>query len=158
MATALKEMSESAGTQPPPRKHRRVRLVLLVVVVLAAAGAVSVFVLGGGSDAEEVPEAPVEGAVVDVAQMTANLAGPQVHYVRLGFAAVLAEGLVAGDVDGQFPLLKDAALSELGLLSPAQLLTPEGVEELRARLSERARTIYPDGEVLRVVLTELVVQ
>lgn len=136
-------------------------LVGVAVVVTLAIAAAAFFLLGGsGADASEEEEepVPVEGAVVDVAEMTLNLAGPTISYAKVSFAAVLLDGVEEATVQGRFALLKDAAISELGTISADSLRTPEGVEELRSRLSARAAAIYPEGEVLRIVLTELVVQ
>lgn len=158
MATALTDLQGGEElVESPPRKSRK-KLLLALVVLLAAGGAAAWFFLLGGGEEPAGDQAPVDGPVVDVEQMTANLAGPEIHYARFAFAVVLAEGKVAGDVEPRFALLKDAALSEVQQLTTAQLLTPDGADHLRTRLTERAQEIYPDGEVLRVVLTELIVQ
>lgn len=137
-----------------PRRSRR-KLLLIGIVLGAIAVAVAMTLLRGG---EEEPEVPVDGPVVEVSQMTANLAGSQMQYVRFGFAAVLREDVVGPDVEGRFPLLQDAALSEVQALPADVLRTPEGLQQLRDQLTSRAQDVYPDGEVLRIVLTELVVQ
>lgn len=158
MARAVADLTDPAvpETAPAPPRRRR-KLVLVGVAVLLVAAGAAVFLRSGSDDSD--PDAPaVEGAIVEVAQMTANLAGPAVHYARIGFAAVLAADVMPSDVEGRFPLMRDAALSEIGTLPADHLRTPEGVEELRNRLTARARSIYPDGQVLRIVLTELVVQ
>lgn len=157
MARAVAELTETPPGAPPVAPKSRRKLVIVAVAVLAALGGGAFFLLGGSD--EGGPDAPAaEGVIVDVAEMTANLAGPEVHYVRFGFAAVLSAGIAPADVEGRFALLRDAALSEIGTLSAQHLRTPEGVEELRSRLTARAGGIYPDGQVLRIVLTELVVQ
>ena len=148
---------------PEAKKGGKKKIVLILVVLL---------VLGGGfmgakmtilKPAEPVaeetaPPPPVEGEILEVAQMTVNLSGPAMNYGRVTFAAVLVEGADAAMVEAKFPILKDTALSEIGRFTADQLRTPEGVDALRAKLTERATAVYPDGEVLRVVLTELIVQ
>lgn len=156
MATSVAELTDKPVTEQGASPNRRKRLLLVGAVILLVVAGIAFFVLRGGEDAGDKP--PADGPVVEVAQMTANLAGSQVHYVRFGFAAVLRDGLVAADVEGRFPLLKDAALTEVQTLSAEVLRTPEGIDELRRRLTDRAAGVYPDGQVLRVVLTELVVQ
>jgi flagellar basal body-associated protein FliL len=144
-----------------PRKRGRLLLVIVTVAVVAGVAvgaALYLLVLSGGEAEATDPPPVVEGAVVDVAEMTLNLAGPQMHYARLSLAAVLAEKADEGKVQLRFPLLKDAVISEVGTFSAEVLRTPEGVEQLRQRLSERAVALYPEGEVLRIVFTELVVQ
>jgi flagellar basal body-associated protein FliL len=39
-----------------------------------------------------------------------------------------------------------------------ELQTAEGMERLRKELSDAVVAIFPDGEVIRAVLTELIVQ
>lgn len=157
MARAVAELTETPSAEAQTAPRRRRKLVVAVVAAVVAIAPAGFFLLGGSGG--EDPDAPaVEGPIVEVASMTANLAGPEVHYVRFGFAAVLSAEVVAADVEGRFPLLRDAALSEAGTLSAEHLRSPEGVEELRSRLTARAQGIYPDGQVLRVVLTELLVQ
>ena len=63
-----------------------------------------------------------------------------------------------GVVGARVPLLRDAALTIMTDFSSAELQTAAGMERLRPSLSERAVELFPDGEVLRAVLTELIVQ
>lgn len=149
-------------TEAPPRPGRR-RLLLIVglVVVIALAGGGGFVLLGGdGAEAEapEEPAAPTEGVVADVAVLTTSLAGPSGAYVRVGLAVVLAEGVAATEVADRYPLLKDATLSAVSRHTAEELRTPTGQDTLRDELSAAARDIWPDGEVLRVVLTEWLVQ
>jgi flagellar FliL protein len=139
-----------------PRGRSKRKLVLLLVAVLVVAGA-AWWLLGRGGD-EEADAEPVEGLVVEVAQMTVNLAGEDLHYVRFAFALVLAADVLPGDVERRFALLKDAALSSVQSFTEAELRTPEGTDRLRAELTRHAHDVYADGRVVRVVLTELLVQ
>lgn len=143
------------------KKKKKILLIVVALVVLGGGymGAKMTVLKPAEAAEEEAPPEPVEGEIVEVAQMTVNLAGGQaMHYARVTFATVLVEGADAAAVEAKFPILKDTALSEIGRFSADQLRTPEGVDALRAKLTERARAVYPDGEVMRVVLTELIVQ
>ena len=156
-------VADAVTETPAPRRGRKKLLivVLLLLVVAVAAGALTGMLPGfggGGQDATATPAAPVEGAVVDVADMTASVGGDQPGYVRFGFAAVLAEGADQTAVAARFALLKDAALTEISRTSLPALRTPDGIEALRAALTARAHEIYPDGEVIRIVLTDLLIQ
>jgi flagellar protein FliL len=152
-ATVSPVVDDAVEEASEPRRGKRLLAVVALVALLAAAAAF--LVLRGGD--EDTPEEVAEGHIVEVAQMTANLAGGD-HYVRFGFAVVLHDGVVPGDVDGRFPLLQDAALSTAQGFGPAELVAPDGTDAFRHKLSERAVALYPDGEVVRVVLTELLVQ
>jgi flagellar protein FliL len=157
MTATLTATAAAPTAAPPPRRRRTLLLVgLLLVALVGGGGAAAVLLLGGEAEAEEAPVA--EGAVVPVAELTANLAGERIAFAKVAFSAVLAEGTDAAAVSDRFALVKDAAITELSTFAPDHLRTTAGMDELRARLTERAAALYPDGEVLRIVLTELVVQ
>jgi flagellar basal body-associated protein FliL len=149
-----------APAAPEDGRRRRAPLLLGAVVLVLGVAVGAYLVLGGGEPAETVaePQPAEEGAVVAVADMTANLAGEPVSYAKVAFAAVLAAGADEAAVAARFPLLRDAAITELSTITGAHLRTTAGADELRGRLTARAAALYPDGEVLRIVLTELVVQ
>lgn len=148
--------AEPAATGPKPRR----RLLIVGVAVLALAAAGGYVVLGGDAGPSTAPaEAPVvEGVVAEVGTLTTNLAGPAAHYARVGIALVLREGVDPAVVEERFALVKDAAITEIGRHDPATVSGSDGTEALRAGLTAKVQALYPDGEVLRVVLTELLVQ
>ena len=130
------------------------------VVVLLGAG-YFLFLGGGGGDAEAgvtTTTVPVEGAVIESDQMTVTLADDPVRYARITFAVVLPEGGDSALVGERMPLLKDAALDVVSGLTAAELIGRDGLDELRAQLTAKAFEVYEEGQVLRVVLTEVLVQ
>lgn len=153
---AVEPTAEPAGRKP----RRRLRLVVgLLLLGALGAGGYLLFLGGGAEAAEEKVEEPVaEGPVVEVGTLTTNLAGAANRYARVGVALVLRDGAVAADVEGRFALVKDAAITEIGRHEAAALQGADGTERLRAGLAEQITAVYPDGEVLRVVLTELLIQ
>ena len=132
------------------------------VVVFAAAG--YFFFMGGSGDAEEnAPPAEeevavVEGPVIEGDTMTFNLAGDDTRYARVTFAVVLPEGGDSATVGERMPLLKDAALQIMSEYTADDLLGTRGLDNLREDLTEASTLVYTQGEVLRVVLTEVLVQ
>jgi len=153
-------MEEHEVEAPKEKGKGRLIVVLSLVVVALAAGAY-LFLFGGGGGEEEEPVAapPVEGAVVDGATMTVAVDGTDgPHFVRFSFAVVLAEGADSSAVGERIQLLQDGALTVVTGYSADLLRTNEGLDTLRNDLTAAAHQIYPDGEVLRVVLTELIVQ
>lgn len=137
-------------------------------IAVAVAALAYAFVLkpsAPAAPAEEAHAEPVPGAVVDVGQMTVNLADAD-RFARVSFAVVLVEGAEAGGghgggeggVEAKFPLLKEAVLFEFSKLTSDQLRAPGGLDAISKIVSERARAIYEHGEVMRVVFTELLVQ
>ena len=154
-------MAEQPTAEPaaPPRRGRLRLIIVVAVVLLAGGGAFMVLGGGGGDDAAAAePTAPAEGIVTEVAVLTTSVPGAASAYVRVGFAAVLAEGVTEEAVADRYPLLKDAALQAISRSSEPELRSPEGQDALRGALTAAAAEVYPDGEVLRIVLTELLVQ
>ena len=151
------DTTDTSPEKGPKKGKKKLLLIGAVVLVLLCAGGGYLFL--GGEDAEAAEnEAPPEGEIVPVEEMTVNLAGPELHYARVAFSLVLAEGADPAVIEERKPLLHDAAITELTRLSPEELRGPEGPDTARDRLGARAKEIYPDGEVLRAVLTKLLVQ
>lgn len=136
------------------KKRRLLPLLLLLIVIGGAASGGFVLGMRNAPPAEEEVH---EGEVVEVGILTVSLGGAGTQYARVGLAMVLADGYGADEVSGRFPLVKDAAISVLAGKDPDDFRTQAGLARLREELSDIARDIYPDGEVLRVVLTEALV-
>lgn len=143
----------------PTRGRKRLLLVVVVALAAIAAGTVAArMVLAPSEAAADVPAAPVEGDVVTIGQMTTSLAGPGTHYARVDLAAVLEASADATTVEERFPLLRDRALSVLMGFDAERLRTVKGADALRAKLTEQAQQVWQDDEVVRIVLTDLLVQ
>lgn len=155
MPTATDPDLEDGGTS---RKSRLI-VILVALLLLGGAGYAAMTMFGGGDDEPEVVETePVDGEIVPVGDMTTGLAGDDPRYVRVSMSLVLSEETSSGDVEGRIPLLRDRALDVLMSTDSAALQTADGADTLRADLTAAAQQVYDDGEVLRVVLTDLLVQ
>ncbi len=144
---------------PAPRRSRRKLLLIgIVVAVLLAGAAAYVLVFGPDANAEAADPVIEEGAVLEVGTLTTNLAGTPAQYARVGIALVLSSDADESEVTARFPLVKDAAIAEIGRHDAPSLQGEEGVEPLRRGLTERIQAVYPDGQVVRIALTELLVQ
>ena len=139
----------------PPKKKRWVLIVAVLLAVIAGGAAAAFFLLGGDAEAEEAKL--IEGEIVQLEPQTTTLGtGPATH-ARVAIAIVLAEGVSVEVVAPRAPLLKDALLRELATMDSETLRTVDGSDQLRQRLTADAREIWEEGEVVRIVLTELVV-
>ena len=127
------------------------------------------FVRSGGSKAiaairtlwpliELNKRADFECTFIESDQMTVTLADEPVRYARITFAVVLPEGADSAVVGDKMPLLKDGVLDVVAGLSAADLVGQQGLDSLRSDLTAKALEIYTEGEVLRVDLTEVLVQ
>ena len=153
---------ETKTNEPEKKKGKKV-LIIAVVGVLAVAGGGAWFFLGGEpADASEaeVTEAtePVEGPVIEGDQMTVNLADEDQRYARITFAVVLAPEADSATVGERIPLLKDAILDVVSAYRAEDLRGPEALVSLRSAFTEKAHDVYAEGEVMRVAITELLVQ
>jgi flagellar FliL protein len=155
-ATSTVEAPLALATESEEKSGGKKKKLLIVVAVLAIAAGAFLF-LKPGQAAESAPAEPVPGAVVEVGQMTINLADPG-RYARVSFSVVLVEGAAPEAVTAKFPLLKEAVLFEVSNVAAADLRAPGGLDAIAERLSAKARELYEDGNVLRVVLTEMLVQ
>jgi flagellar basal body-associated protein FliL len=144
-------------------KKGKGKLIGIVVGVLVLLGVAYFMFLGGGGDGSE--EAGVttttviaDGPVIEVDEMTITLADDPVRYARLKFAVVLPEGGDTTVVGDRVPLLKDAVLSAVSGYTVDQLVGADALNTLRDQLTASALTVFTEGEVLRVVITEVLVQ
>ena len=146
------------------KKGGKGKLIGIVGGVLALAAGGYFFLMGGGGDevdAESPPPEAVEvaeGAVIEADTMTVNLADEDTRYAKVTFAVVLPEGGDSATVGERMPLLKDAALQVLSEYTAADLKGQDGLDKLRGDLTLAAADVYTEDEVLRVVLTEVLVQ
>lgn len=157
--TAVKEKADEETTDGGKKK------MLLVGVFLGiAAVAAYVMLFAGGSTPEdeavvEPTEAPAEdGDVFEVATLTVNLRSEDLRYARVQFGVVANAASEVADPSPKFPLLQDRAISTIAEFTPEELRTVAGHDALRAALNEDVAVVWPDGEVLRVVLYDLIVQ
>jgi flagellar basal body-associated protein FliL len=134
--------------------------IIMIVVGLAVAGVgAKMTVLKGKAEAKEpVKVEPVEGEIADVGSLTVNLADPDRHYGRVGIALVLNATANHEEVSKKIPLMKDAAITAIGSHTSAELRTSAGQEALRKELMEAASKVWEEDVVLRIALTELVIQ
>lgn len=151
-----------AIAEEEPKKGGKGKLIGIVGGVVVLLGAVYFLFLGGGGGEEEAGPTtttiPVEGAVIEVDEMTITLSDDPVRYARLKFAVVLPEGGDSTVVGDRVPVLKDAVLEVVSGYYAAELVGPEALTVLRDDLTASALEVFTEGEVLRVVLTEVLVQ
>ena len=158
MAKTETETPPSADEKPAKSKKKLLMIVGPAMLLLAGGG---FFFLKGGSasaaPADTTVPAVVEGEVVEVGTMTVNLVGEDGRYARVGFALVLDATADSAEVGKRIPLLQDSILTIMTGFTSAELQTAAGMERLRTEVSDKAGELF-DGDVIRAVLTELIVQ
>lgn len=107
---------------------------------------------------EEVPEV-VEGEIAPIEELVVNLADTDaVHYLRVGVAAVLAEGTLAVDMENQLPKVNDVVIDVVAEKTFDELREPGSTLALKEEISAAVQEAFPDGEVVRVIFTTFVMQ
>lgn len=150
----------TAPEAPAPRGRRRLLVIVLCGVAVLLGGGAAYVLTTGGADAATTEEPPPveEGEIVEVGTLTTNLAGPTQQYARVGVALVLAAGADTSAVEADLALVKDAVISEISRHGAADLQGHEGVAALRTGLTEAVGDLFEEDTVVRVALTELLVQ
>lgn len=154
-------MVEAEEQAQAPKKSKKKLIMIVVVGVLVLGGGAFMFLGGGGGEPEAAvttTTVPVEGPVLEADQMTVNLADESLRYARIKFAVVLPEGGDTAAVGERFPVLKDAVLDVVSGYQASQLLGRDALDSLREEFTAAAHEVWVDGEVLRVVITEVLVQ
>ena len=180
-----KKGKDGADDAAPAKKSKK-KLIIVGVVILAAGWKLGFIPPGGGGEVAATGPTtttlPPEGDLLAVDPMTVNLADTDVvHYARVGVAAVLREGQDPTLVEPRVGLIQDAVLFEVRTWTAEELMAPGGLELLRERLTEEvvdrfaaepepmdegdgdgdgemAMAEPAPGEVLRIVITEFVIQ
>lgn len=153
---------EEVAEEEQEEKGGKGKLIGIIAGVVVLLGVVYFVFLGGGGG-EEVADPtgttlPPEGAVIEVEQMTVTLAEDPIRYARIKFGVVLPVGGDSAVVGDRIPVLKDAALEVISGYTADELVGPEALARLREDLTASALNVFSEGEVLRVVLTEVLVQ
>ena len=102
---------------------------------------------------------PEEGEIFEVATLTVNLDGDQMRYARVQFG-IVTNGLALEPIDPlpRIPLLQDKAITTIAGFSASELRTVDGHQRLRDELTADAVEVWPAGEVIKVILYDLIVQ
>ncbi len=101
---------------------------------------------------------PPEGEILQMEEMIVNLAGPEETYLKIRLALVLDTLTLAEEFEHHLPIAQDVAVHYLSSLEPEELRTAEGREHVKEELTELVKEAYHEEHVLRVLITELVMQ
>ena len=155
-------MAEEIVADEEAKKGGKGKLIGIIGGVLVLLfGVYTMFLSGGGGEEEAgvtTTTVPIEGPVIEVDEMTVTLTDIPIRYARLKFAVVLPEGADTAAVGDRLPVLKDGVLEVVSGYAAEDLMGPEALGMLRDELTAKALEVYDEGLVLRVVLTEVLVQ
>ncbi len=99
-------------------------------------------------------------ALADLQEIVVTLAGDSARprYLRLGISLEMADAAYVAEVESRRPQLRDAVIMALSDKTAAMLSTPDGKKRLREEIHRRAAEKLPEGALLNVYFSDLVVQ
>jgi flagellar basal body-associated protein FliL len=154
-------MDIAAAQEGAAKKKGKGKLVAIVIAAMLVGGIGAKFtVLSSGKAGTPKPTptpTPTPGPVIDLGDLTINLAEPS-RYALVGLAVELGKTADPATITTQMPLLKDAGVRKLNGLPAATLLSSAGQDTVRAELTDQAQQIFGKDKIVRVLLTEVVVQ
>jgi flagellar FliL protein len=166
--TNMSDAEKADKTEGAPKARKKPKLVLILVVLFVllaggGAGAYWMYFHRGTDAAAAAPEPPPEPGVLDLDPFVVNLADESGNrFLRVNMK------LLTWDEDQAAELKEDAVLAArvrsailelLSLQYAAPLVTPEGKEELKKAIAERAtETAGEELKVTDVLFVEFVVQ
>jgi flagellar basal body-associated protein FliL len=158
MSITTTEVHDAPADRPAAGGRKRLVVVVPVVLLVLGAAAAWLQVFAPEADGDDAEIELTEGEIVSLEPQTTSLGEAKLHHARVAVAVVLAEGIDPAVVPPRAALLQDALLRELATMDADGIRSAEGSDDLRRRLSEDARGIWEGDQVIRVVLTELLVQ
>jgi flagellar basal body-associated protein FliL len=155
-------MDIAAAQEGAAKKKGKGKLIAIVIAAMLVGGVGAKFTVlssgkAGTPKPTPTPTPTPPGAVIDLGDLTINLAEPS-RYALVGLAVELGKTADPATITTQMPLLKDAGVRKLNGLSAATLLSAAGQEQVRAELTDQAQQIFGKDKIVRVLLTEVVVQ
>lgn len=99
-------------------------------------------------------------ALADLQEIVVTLAGDSARprYLRLGISLEMSDAAYVAEVEAKRPQLRDAVIMALSDKTAAMLSTPDGKKRLREEIHRRASEKLPEGALLNVYFSDLVVQ
>lgn len=99
-------------------------------------------------------------ALADLNEIVVTLAGDSARprYLRLGISLEMSDAAYVAEVEARRPQLRDAVIMALSDKTAAMLSTPDGKKRLREEIHRRAAEKLPEGALLNVYFSDLVVQ
>jgi flagellar FliL protein len=159
-----KPKDEDAAEKKGKGKGKGKKFVPVLLIVAAAAGYKFFLAPKPAVDEEAAAEVAAaaeqvkEGPVVTIPELVLNLAGGEAHYLRVGAALVLEEGVDPELFAGELPHASDVLVDVLSEKTLEELKEPGSKAKLKEELSEKVREAYHGEKVVRVLFTSFVMQ
>jgi flagellar protein FliL len=116
--------------------------------------------MDGAAVENPVEEMPEMGVLVNLEDIVVSLASTssKPRYLRININVEVPNALIAEVVSSRLPQLRDLVIMTLSDKTPEQLSTPEGKKGLRDEIFRRIDEKMPEGTLMNIYFSDLVVQ
>lgn len=116
--------------------------------------------MGAQTQSEAKAEMPQMGVLVGLEDVIVSLKADsrQPRYLRININLEVKDGMVAQVVTTRLPQLRDMVIMACSDKTPEDLATPEGKKGLRDEIFRRIEEKMPEGTLMNVYFSDLVVQ
>jgi len=161
----MEEDEENVKESPQPKKKSPLKLMMVILIVLIVIGAgvgagIYFFDFGKnlGKKADKSVE-PVFGALWSQEPFIVNLADNRgERYLKVVMQFELSQPAVAAELDILKPRIRDNILDLLTVKTYAELMEPNGKQQLRDEIVLRMNSFLTKGKLTRVYFTDFVIQ
>jgi len=159
------------GAKKGPLENKAVLLGIIVIVQALVAIGLTQYVLvpkltvqqanvGAGTMFEIAAEVPQRGIMVGLEDIIVTLAGDsrRPHYLRININLEVKDKYTSETVQMRLPQMRDAVIMTLSDKSVEDLSRPGGKMNLRAEIFRRLDESIPEGKLMNVYFSDLVIQ
>lgn len=116
--------------------------------------------MDGGDIVDPVAEMPEMGVLVNLEDIVVTLvsSAKKPRYLRININVEVPNALVAEVVSSRLPQLRDLVIMTLSDKTAEQLSSPEGKQGLRDEIFRRIDEKMPEGTLMNIYFSDLVVQ
>ncbi len=167
---AEEEKVETTKSGGGPLDNKIVLLVAIIVTQAVMAIALTQFVIApklksltgaaDGPQAQAEVTQPEQGVLVGLNEVVVTLrdSGPTTSYLRIDIDLEVVDGKVATMVEQRLPHLRDIVILSLSNKFSADLKSMDGKAALKAELYRKIAETLPEGSLMNVYFSDMVVQ
>lgn len=163
--------AKSGGKKLAFLENKTVLLGLIVVVQVGIAVGLTQFVIlprlgvqeaamAENPMAEAEPEAPDLGTILDLEEIIVTLDSDarKPRYLRINVALEIRDAAVAERAAGRIPQLRDIVIMALADKTVDDMSNPDGKRQLRDEITRDVGALLPEGALMNVYFSDLVIQ
>lgn len=167
---AEEEKVETQKSGGGPLDNKIILLVAIIVTQAVMAVALTQFVIApklksltstaaGGQPETEISQ-PEQGVLVGLNEVVVTLrdSGPTTSYLRIDIDLEVVDGKVATMVEQRLPHLRDIVILSLSNKFSADLKSMDGKAALKAELYRKIAETLPEGSLMNIYFSDMVVQ